>query len=234
MKISNVLPIAVVAAAIVAGCGSEGDANIAAAEPPGAVTLADVATACADHDPDLPGVIEVSGELRDANTTVDVGDCVIRLLAGADVTLNNVTLTGGIVNIHDRDTDGGDNRIKLQRTTIEMRGLLVELNDAADRFESESLDVTVDAGFSLRIAETDDGANDGGFVRMVKSTVLATGVDAPVTVAASEHTGTVELVNTTLDTQGQLIVNAGSCSGRIRGEAIDCSTEAVADSVGGS
>ena len=47
--------------------------------------------------------------------------------------------------------------------------------------------------------------------------------------AASEHSGTVQLVNTSLDTLGLLTVAAGDCSGRMGGQSIDCSTDALAD-----
>lgn len=192
-------------------------------------TLADVAAACNDGDPTVTGIVEVAGELRDANTTINLEDCIIHLAEGADVTLNNVTVTGGILNLHDRATNTSTNTIKLQRTTFDMAAVLIELNDATDEFRVEKLNATVVAGFSVRVAESEAGANDGGFVRMVGSSVLATGTDAPVTVAASEHSGTVELVNTSLDTLGLLTVVAGDCSGRMGGDQIDCSPDALAD-----
>ncbi|MDZ7676984.1 MAG: hypothetical protein U5K29_00340 [Acidimicrobiales bacterium] len=175
----------------------------------------------------------MTGELRDSNTTVNLEDCVVHLGSGADVTLNNVTVTGGILNLHDRDTDRARNVVRLQRVTFDSRAVLIELNDADDEFRAERLEATVAEGWSLQVAETDDDANEGGSVRLVSSTVLATGTDAPVTVTASEHSGTVELVNTTLDTRGLLLVTAADCSARIRGNALDCSTDALVADVAG-
>jgi hypothetical protein len=48
------------------------------------------------------------------------------------------------------------------------------------------------------------------------------------TCAASEHSGTVQLVNTSLDTLGLLTVAAGDCPGRMGGQSIDCSTDTLA------
>jgi hypothetical protein len=61
----------------------------------GFTTLADVAAICNGSDPTTPGIVEVPVELRDSNTNVELGNCIIRLVDGADVTLNNVTITGG-------------------------------------------------------------------------------------------------------------------------------------------
>lgn len=219
-----------VAAAVVVSTSDDSSGAVANASAQ-ATSLADVAAACNDGDPSAPGVIEVAGELRDANKTVELDDCIIRLIEGADVTLSNVTISGGILNLHDRDTPTSSNRVKLQRTTFNMHAVLIELNDADDEFQTEELDATVDAGFSVRVAETEAGANDGGFVRMIGSSVLATSADAPVTVAASEHSGTVQLVNTSLDTRGLLTVAAGDCSGRMGGQSLDCSTDALADAL---
>lgn len=225
------LVCAVAVAAVLTLNTSDGPSPASANARPQVTSLADVAAACNDGDPSVPGVIEVAGELRDANTTAELDDCIIRLVDGADVTLNNVTIAGGILNLHDRDTPTSTNRIKLQRTTLDMEAVLIELNDADDEFQTEKLAATVAVGFSVKVAETNDGANDGGFIRMVGSTVLATDVGAPVTVAASEHSGTVELVNTSLDTLGLLTVAAGDCSGRIHAQNIDCSTDALADAL---
>jgi hypothetical protein len=221
--------VCAVAVATAVALNSSDDPSLASANPGTRTSLADVAAACNDGDPSVPGVIEVAGELRDSNTTVELDDCIIRLVDGADVTLNNVTVSGGILNVHDRDTPTSSNRIKLQRTTFDMTAVLVELNDADDEFRAEQLDATVAVGFSVKVAETEGGANDGGSIRMVGSSVLATEPGAPLTVAASEHSGTVELVNTSLDTLGLLTVVAGDCSGRMGGEAIDCSPDALAD-----
>ena len=225
------LVCAVAVAAAVALSTSDDPSTASANARPQVTSLADVAAACNDGHPSVPGVIEVAGELRDANTTAELEDCIIRLVVGADVTLNNVTISGGILNLHDRDTPTSSNRIKLQRTTLNMEAVLVELNAADDEFQTENLDATVAVGFSVRVAETEAGANDGGFIRMVGSSLLATGDGAPVTVAASDHSGTVQLVNTSLDTLGLLTVAADDCSGRMGGQSLDCSTDALADAL---
>ena len=51
-------------------------------------TLADVAEQCAEAGPGLVGVATVDRELRDANVSVELPDCVIHLASGSDVTLN--------------------------------------------------------------------------------------------------------------------------------------------------
>ena len=68
----------VAVALLVGGCGipPSGTQVGSTADAPPWTTLSDVATACAEGD---PGVAIVTDELRDANTTVELPDCVIHL-----------------------------------------------------------------------------------------------------------------------------------------------------------
>jgi hypothetical protein len=231
------------ATAVLTVTGCAGEAMISgtgsAAAPGGAagsaqaLSLADVAVLCAEPQQSGPGVAIVTTELRDANRTIELPDCVVHLEQGADVTLNNVTITGGVINIHDRDTDPSTNRMKLQRVTVDNAALLVELNDADDSFEAEATSITTQHGIGLRVAGTHDGANDGGSISMVGSALLATDLDATIHVLASEHSGTVRLHNTTVDTRGPLTVLAATCSAQLGGDRLDCSTATVSAELDG-
>ncbi|CAN5578016.1 hypothetical protein BH20ACT2_BH20ACT2_19110 [soil metagenome] len=206
-----------------AACGSDDTAVAAGAGT--RVDLAQVAEQCVSPGGGQPGIAVVSTELRDANTTVDLPGCIIHLEAGADVHLNNVTITGGLLNIHDRDTDPSSNNVRLQKVTVDSAGLLIELNDADDTFQAEASDLTTTGGIHIRVADPD--ANAGGDIRLVASKLLATDTDAPVVVAASEHSGVIRLVNTSVDTRGPLTILAADCEARLAGEKLDCSTEAL-------
>jgi hypothetical protein len=219
----------------VAGCGGaatiSGSDDVAGSAPP--MSLADVAASCLAPQQSGPGVAIVTTELRDSNRTIELPDCVVHLEAGADVTLNNVTITGGVINIHDRDTDPSTNRMKLQRVAVDNAALLVELNDVDDSFEAEATSITTRRGIGVRVAGTHDGANDGGSITMVESSLLATDLDATIHVLASEHSGTIRLHNTTVDTRGPLTVLAATCSARLHEELLDCSTATVSAELDG-
>ncbi|MCZ6661609.1 MAG: hypothetical protein O6951_01610 [Actinobacteria bacterium] len=154
------MPFAAVAL-LVGGCGippSGTQVGITTDAAPW-TTLSDVATACAEGD---PGVAIVTDELRDANTTVELPDCVIHLEQGADVHLTNVTITGGIINLHDRATEPSTNTVRFENVTVDSVGFLVELNDAEDRLDFRVTDITTSRGIGLRIAGTRNDTNQGG------------------------------------------------------------------------
>ncbi len=222
------------------GCGREASLREATGAPAvgqaaasGRVTLTDLATMCAAPTDTGPGIAVVSTELRDANRSIELPDCIIHLERGADVTLNNVTITGGTINIHDRATEPSSNGIRLQRVTMRTAALLVELNDVDDSFKMEATSVTTAQGIGIRVAGTHDGGNDGGSISLVGSSLLATDADATIHVLASEHTGEIRLVNTTVDTQGPLTVLAAACSAQLQGERLDCSTTTVSAELDG-
>jgi hypothetical protein len=222
---------------VIAACGSE--RTIVSVEPAGQpasnggggvggarLDLADVAAAC-QQSQDGPGVAIIDRDLRDSNTSVELPDCVLHLEQGADVWLNNVVITGGVLNLHDRGTEPSVNRVKLQRVEIHADALLVELNDPDDAFQAEATEIVTAQGLILRVAGTRDDSNDGGDVRLVGSSLLSTDVDAPIQILASEHSGKIRLVNTTVDTRGSLTVLAFDCEARLDGEKLDCSTAAL-------
>ncbi|HEX8581366.1 MAG TPA: hypothetical protein VF640_03515 [Acidimicrobiales bacterium] len=238
MNARRLFGAATLVALAVAGCGEgavvdAGGGDVAASVADGPVSLVDVAASCARPTAAGPGIAIVTTELRDANRTVSLPDCVVHLEQGADVTLNNVTITGGILNIHDRATDASSNRLRLQRVSVDNDALLVELNDADDTFDAEATSIRTRRGIGVRVAGTRDGANEGGTISMVTSSLLATDADATVHVLASEHSGVVRLVDTSIDTRGPLTVLAGTCTARLRGRTLACSTEAVAEELAG-
>ena len=218
-------------ALLAAACGappSESGVVSDLAAPPW-TTLADVAAACADGN---PGIAIVTDQLRDANSTVDLPDCVIHLEQGADVQLNNVTITGGIINLHDRATEPSTNTIRFENVTIDAVALLIELNDADDSLDMRATDITTARGIGLRAAGARDDANEGGDIRLVGSSLLATDLDATIYILASEHSGKIRLVATTVDTQGPLTVLAADCEAKLDGEKLDCSTATVSEELG--
>lgn len=210
-------------------CGNgEGPETTLAASTGTRTTLAQVAEQCAapyNGEEGLPGVAIVNTELRDANTSVELPDCVIHLEQGADVHLNNVTITGGVVNLHDRDTESAQNRVKVQRSTVNTDGWLIELNDADDTLQIEASSITAAQGINLTVVEPGEVA--GGDIRLVGSKLHATNVDASVSVYASEHSGIIRMVNTSADTQGLLTILASDCQAQLGGKTLDCSTAAL-------
>jgi hypothetical protein len=198
--------------------------------PPGPITLAQVATMCATSTEE-PATARLTTDLIDERTTVDLPDCVIHLENGAKVDLYKVTITGGILNIHDRDTDVAKNTIHLHRTTIDNDALLIEVNDDTDRISTDLSHITTKQGIVLAAAGTDQGANQGGTVFLESSTLQSTDVDAPISLVASEHSGTVKLDDTSVDTQGPLTVTAASCHARFSGDDLDCSTSALLEEI---
>lgn len=147
--------------------------------------------------------------------------------------LNNVTITGGIINLHDRDTDPETNRIKLQRVTIASDALLIELNDVDDEVSMEATDIATAQGIGVRVAGTHEGATDGGSIRIVGSSLEATDLDSTIHVPASEHSGSIRLVGTTIDTPDLLTVLAADCEAVLDGDKLDCSTETVLGQIEG-
>ncbi|GMQ86438.1 MAG: hypothetical protein BMS9Abin07_2017 [Acidimicrobiia bacterium] len=192
-------------------------------------TLSDVAEACAEGN---PGIAIVIDQLRDANVTVDLPDCVIHLEQGADVQLDNVTITGGIINLYDLGTAPSTNTIVLDNVTIDTVAFLIELSDADDSLDMSATDITTALGIGLQVVGTRDDANEGGDIRLVGSSLLATDLDATIQILASEQSGKIRLVGTTVDTQGFLFVLAADCKAELDGEVLDCSTATVIEELG--
>lgn len=109
------------------------------------------------------------------------------------------------------------NRVELQRVTIESAALLVELNDADDVLDAQATTITTARGIGVRVAGTRNDTNEGGSVTFVGSTLLSTDKEATIHVLASEHSGKVRLVSTTVDTQGPLTVLAHDCEALLGG-----------------
>ena len=232
----------VIGGLILVGCGQtqtvvteDAPANespiVVQAETGPKMDLDDVSAACAGST-EGPGIAVIDRDLQDANITVELPDCVLHLEQGAGIQLNNVVITGGILNIHDRDTDPSVNRIKLQSVEIEVDALLVELNDVDDSLQIEATDIVTAQGVGLRVAGTHDGANEGGDIRLVGSSLLSTDLDATIHILASEHSGTVRLINTTVDTRGALTVLAADCEARLDGDLLDCSAATLEAELG--
>jgi hypothetical protein len=234
MNILRVLALSVVAGALVAGCGSGDVQTTAQAGEP--TTLADVKQACeGSFTPTSPGRAQVESELRDANVELSINaPCLIVLAPAASVTLNNVTLTGQIVNLVDDLSTAGVNRIKLQHVTFEGQpgaGFLVELRDAGDTVEVEHSQLDFPRGIVFRVFGHRGDDNDGGSIRMEQSALGADGEAEGVALLTSEHTGTIRLVQTTIDTPAEVVLVANECRAQLRGESLDCSTASVVENL---
>lgn len=139
-------------------CGrSSVEVDAGVGQQAGRWTLAAVAAECQrTATAERPGVVEVATELRDSNATASIGvPCVIHLVDGADVTLNRVNLTTGVLNLHDRGTGPGENVVSIERSNITARagaGILIELNDPDDKLRMEISQISAPAGIAIRVA----------------------------------------------------------------------------------
>ena len=162
--------------------------------------------------------------------------CVIHLVDGADVTLNNVTLTTKVLNLHDRSTGAAENKVSIQRSNITAdvgAGILMELNDPTDLLQMEITHVRAPAGILLRVAGQRGDANRGGSIHLTTSTLISEGAGTSgIQVLASDHSGVIRLVRTALNTPGPLTVLAGDCSAITGANRLNCSTNQVANELG--
>jgi hypothetical protein len=234
MSAMRVLATSIAVAALAVGCGG-GDVQTTA-QSGERTTLADVKQACeASFSPTSPGRAQVNSELRDANVEVSIdAPCLVTLAPEASVTLNNVTLTGEILNLVDDPESAGVNRIKLQRVTFEGRpgaGFLVELRDAADTLEVEHSELDFPSGIVFRIFGHRDEDNDGGSIRMEHTSLSASGEAEGVVLLTSEHTGAIRLVQTTIDTPADIVLIAKECQALIQGDELDCSAASIAENL---
>jgi hypothetical protein len=202
-------------------------------------TLAAVAQECArTATAGKPGVVEIASRLTDANAKVTITvPCIVHLVNGASVSLANVTLTTKALNIHDRATGVAPSVVDIAGSTITAvgndAGVLVELDDAADRINIARTTVTAPAGFLARAADLRGEVSSGGSVTMASSTVTANGPSTGgIQVLASEQGGRVAVTETTLDTTGPLTVLAGTCSATRAGQVLNCSADQVARGLG--
>ena len=181
-----------------------------------------------------PGVVEVASRLVDANARATIAvPCVVHLVNGASVSLANVTLSTRTLNIHDRATGVAPSVVDIANSTItasgDDAGVLIELNDAADRVAIARTTIVAPAGFSLRAADLRSEGNSGGAVTMANSTVTANGPSSGgIQVFASERGGRVTVAETTLDTVGPVTVLAGTCTATRAGQVLNCSADQVA------
>lgn len=223
------------AVALLAGCAANADVveiSEPAANGPGPQTmdLAGIAERCAaTADSSGAGLVDVPGDLRDANVTVTIETpCLVRLASDSDVTLNNVTLNAAELEIDDIDANAGRNRIRLQNTTVAAQGIIVTLSDPDDSLSVVSSDLTGARGIAVEVAGTRDDDNTGGDIRFVDTQLAAPAEEgAGVAIAASEHDGRFRSVNLTVDSPADVIVTAGDCRVQrsAQGEPLDCSTD---------
>lgn len=212
---------------------SGGDPPRGDSEPP--MTLATLTASCEESAAEgQPGRVEVSGDIRDANTQVTISvPCVVDLGSDSDVHLNNVEVESHALNIHDADAEPGDNRVRLQNVmltgTNAESGLLVELNDAEDEIRVEASDLDYAGGLQLLAAGQRGERNRGGRVSVVTSSIVASSPSATVQIASSEHNGRVRVVDTDIDTEGRVLLLAGDCEARRQGKRLNCSTDAIGD-----
>lgn len=198
-------------------------------------TLARVAQECSrTATAGKPGTVEIASRLVDANAKVTIAvPCVVHLVNGATVALSNVTLTTKTLNIHDRATGVAPSFVDVANSTItaigEDAGVLIELNDAADRVSLARTTITAPAGLLLRAADLRGEADSGGTIAMSGSTVTANAASSGgIQILASEKGGRITVSETTLDTSGPLSVLAGSCVAARAGQTLNCSADQVA------
>lgn len=233
--IGLVLGAVVLAGAVVAGFSTEAAARDSRA-PWNLTAVADTCKKSAQGG--RPGVVEITTRLQDANvkTRIDV-PCIIHLVNGAGVDLANVELTTQTLNLHDRDTGAQRSIVNFAGSTVtavgEGSGILLELNDATDSLNVASTKITAPAGVVVRVAGQRGDENSGGSIRMAQSALLSDGPQTSgIQVLASDHSGTINLVNTTLDTPGALTVLAARCTAVQAGQVLNCSTDQVGRELG--
>lgn len=230
----GVLGASLLLGALAAGCGG-GNAQ-GTAEPGEATTLADVKRACEESfTPTSPGRAGVESELRDANVEVTIdAPCLITLAPAAKVTLDNVTITGQILNLVDDPSDAGENAIKLRHVTINGQagsGFLVELRDVGDTLEVEDSTLDFPLGIVFKVFGHRDDENSGGSIRMERTSLAADDDAEGVVLLTSEHTGVITLVETTIASPAGILLIAGECEALIQGDKLDCSVPSVVENL---
>lgn len=229
----------VLAGVLLVGCGG-GQETVEVSQPAAnaprhqAMDLATLADECAaSADDSGAGLVDVPGDLRDANVTVTIEvPCLVRLAADADVTLNNVTLHAAELEIDDVDADPGRNRFRLQNTTVDAAGLIVTLSDPDDALSVVSSDLTGTQGIVLEVVGSRDDDNTGGEARFADTQLTAPADGgAGVVVTLSEHDGRFRSINLTVDTPADVLVTAGDC--RVQRSPqdapVDCSTDRLVE-----
>ncbi len=237
MSPARMLVLSLALAAFTVGCGS-GDTQTtqAPAQAGERTTLADVKQACeATFTPTSPGRAHVEFELRDSNEEISIdAPCLVTLAPAANVHLNNVTLSGQILNLVDDPENAGENRIKLQHVTLEGQpggGFLIELRDAADSLEVEHSELDFPQGIVFRVYGHRGEENDGGSIRMTNSSLAAAGEAEGVALLTSEHTGSIRLIETTITTPADIVLLAKDCQAQIEGDKLDCSSASIAENL---
>ena len=230
------LLVATLALAALAGCGS-GDVQTPL-QSGDATTLADVKRACEETATSAsPGRVLVGSELRDANVEISIdAPCLIALAPGAGVTLNNVSVTAGMLNLVDDPSNAGVNQVKLQHVTFDGRpdtGFLVKLRDAGDTLEAEHSQFEFPRGIVFKVfGHRGEEDNDGGFIRMEHSSLAAADEGAEgVVFLTSEHTGEIRLVQTTIETPADIILIAAQCRAQLGARQLDCSNAELAENL---
>lgn len=220
-------------------CGrSSVEVDAGVGQQAGRWTLAAVAAECQrTATAERPGVVEVATELRDSNATASIGvPCVIHLVDGADVTLNRVNLTTGVLNLHDRGTGPGENVVSIERSNITARagaGILIELNDPDDKLRMEISQISAPAGIAIRVAGQRGEDNSGGSIQLTTSVLTSEGAGTSgIQVLASEHSGVIRLVRSALNTPGPLTVLSADCSSVVGANRLNCSADQVARELG--
>ncbi|MCD2187843.1 hypothetical protein [Actinomycetospora soli] len=154
------------------------------------------------------------------------------------MSLARVTLTTQTLNVYDRGGAGAPSAISIADSRITATGpgsgLLLELDDAADRIAVAGTTLDAPAGVMVRAAGTRDGDNRGGTVQIARSTIRSTVAEsAGVTVIAAETGGVVALAETGIVTPGDVTVLADRCNATLRGKVLDCSVAALTRQLAG-
>jgi hypothetical protein len=103
---------------------------------------------------------------------------------------------------------------------------------ATRRRRRERSELAFPQGIVFRVFGHRGDDNDGGSIRMEHSALAAAGEGGEgVALLTSEHTGTIRLVQTTIDTPANVVLVAQECRAQLGRENLDCSTASVAENL---
>jgi hypothetical protein len=192
----------------------------------GTVSLADLVTACRQSaSGNRPGAVVIRGKLRDAHVdaTLDV-PCAVQLDGRTGVDLADCRLRTRTLNVSDSAHAAGNTTVRLKNVTLTgegAAGLFVLLTDPRDKIDVVDSALDYARGIVLQAPGSRIGADEGGKVRVKRSTLTAADADGDgVIIGAATSRGNVLVSHSTLTEPA--IVLADRC--RIVGDGLrlDC------------
>lgn len=231
------LAIAAVLALLLAGCADDDDPPPTEPTSPGADetlpettapddpgrpdeatgSLDDLAAVCAEE-----GMVTVDQDIQAANTDIDIPDCEIHLEPGVGIDMADLSLTGGALVFRADDT--GTNLLDLQRLSMDLDSLTVELDGPDDAFRAQRLSITTTDGIDIQIGSPGDDGDDGegGTIHMIEVTLTATGPDSIVQLATSRQAGTLRLERSSIDSPADPRLLGAECVAELDDTTVDC------------